>query len=221
MDDHLKKKMNFDVPRDPTRNKSFLIWEDTYFELIKIVNDIKPKNFLEIGVAGGQNILNLSKYTQVNSFIGVDSYDPKSWDMSRDMIINNFGNFDNLYFEVNNLLEKLTFGRTKLIRKRSIQAAQEIKNKSIDCIFIDADHSFRSVFKDIIFWFPKVSKNGYLMGHDYNHPTHIGTTKAVKLLLGRVLLGADNSYIWFININHISKFRKILLKILNYIVKFF
>lgn len=61
MDDHLNKKINFDVPRDPTRNKSFLIWEDKYFE-------------------------------------------------------------------VNNLLEKLTFGRTKLIWKRSIQAAQEIKN---------------------------------------------------------------------------------------------
>ncbi len=49
----------------------------------------------------------------------------------------------------------------------SLVAAKNIPNEYFDFVYIDADHSYESVKSDIIAWFPKVKKGGFLAGHDW------------------------------------------------------
>ena len=77
------------------------------------------------------------------------------------------------------------------IIKPSIEAAKDIEDKSLDLVFIDADHSYESVLQDIKAWLPKVRKGGILSGHDYDYPKFWGVKKAVDELLKNVNLELD------------------------------
>ena len=44
------------------------------------------------------------------------------------------------------------------------------EDNSLDFVFIDAAHDYKSVIKDIQSWFPKVKKEGVIAGHDYDCP---------------------------------------------------
>lgn len=53
--------------------------------------------------------------------------------------------------------------RLKVIRKDSLEAAKEVP--SVDMVFIDANHTYKSVREDILVWGKKA--NVLLCGHDY------------------------------------------------------
>jgi len=67
------------------------------------------------------------------------------------------------------------------IKSFSWRASEFFEDKSVDFVFIDADHSYESVKKDIIAWLPKVRSSGMISGHDYF--TAPGVRKAVTELL--------------------------------------
>jgi predicted O-methyltransferase YrrM len=54
------------------------------------------------------------------------------------------------------------------IRDLSVNACKKFEDNSCDVVFIDMDHEYESVNKDIDLWFPKVKKNGIIAGHDYS-----------------------------------------------------
>lgn len=58
--------------------------------------------------------------------------------------------------------------RLRWIRKSSIDAAAEIPNK-LDFVYIDGDHTYDGVYKDIELYWPKVKKGGILGGHDFDN----------------------------------------------------
>lgn len=68
------------------------------------------------------------------------------------------------------------------IRTDSISASKMYHDESIDAVFIDADHGYESVKKDILAWMPKVKTGGILAGHDYIR-THSGVIQAVDELI--------------------------------------
>jgi predicted O-methyltransferase YrrM len=51
---------------------------------------------------------------------------------------------------------------------------------TIDCLFVDGDHSNRAVVMDINAWIPKVVDGGIVAFHDYEHPNVPGLTKVVN-----------------------------------------
>jgi len=65
-----------------------------------------------------------------------------------------------------------------LIQKKSVDAAEDFLDGSIDFIFIDGNHSYEDVLADISAWYPKVKTGGVMCGHDYGKP-EFGVTEAV------------------------------------------
>lgn len=68
----------------------------------------------------------------------------------------------------NTVAEKVAgFGRTRLLRATSIDAALRFEDESLDLVYIDGCHKYASVKRDIETWYPKI-KSGYILaGHDY------------------------------------------------------
>ena len=78
-------------------------------------------------------------------------------------------------------------------------AASIIKDETFDFFWIDADHRYHAIKRDIELWLSKVKKGGILAGHDYDRDTfkeefierdyeegaHHGVTKAVNEKFGK------------------------------------
>ena len=69
------------------------------------------------------------------------------------------------------------------IQGESLKVAGQFEDGSLDLVMLDAKHSYRHVYRDILSWQPKVRNGGYLCGHDYGD-THPGVRKAVNKRLG-------------------------------------
>ncbi len=64
------------------------------------------------------------------------------------------------------------------IQAISWEAASYYEDNSLDFVFLDADHSYDSVKKDLEAWWPKVKLGGIFAGHDYTELGY-GVKKAV------------------------------------------
>jgi hypothetical protein len=89
----------------------------------------------------------------------------------------------------------------------SISASKKFKDKSLDFVFIDAAHDYKSVKNDILAWLPKIKDTGVLAGHDY-YPNNIewcGVYKAVNELFSKnIIKCTENCFII-----EVSKLREI------------
>jgi len=75
----------------------------------------------------------------------------------------------------------------KFYKGRAEKLVEKFDNEYFDTIFIDMDHSYESVKRDIELWLPKVKKGGLLAGDDYR-ATVPGVIEAVKELLPNSLI---------------------------------
>ncbi len=55
----------------------------------------------------------------------------------------------------------------EVIQGESVAAAGQVADASVDWVFIDALHDYRSVIADIRAWAPKVKRDGLFSGHDW------------------------------------------------------
>lgn len=69
--------------------------------------------------------------------------------------------------------------------------ADTFADESLDLIFIDADHSYHGVSKDIIRYRSKIQPHGMLTGHDIDYP---GVNKAVHELIKNFDVGPN--FVW-------------------------
>jgi len=84
--------------------------------------------------------------------------------------------------------------RLVILRGDSAGMASEVPDESLDFVFIDADHRYAAVLRDLVAWIPKVRPGGMITGHDIHLP---GVLKAVsETLPGYAKAGVD--HVWFI-----------------------
>ena len=69
--------------------------------------------------------------------------------------------------------------RLTVIKSRSVDAAGQVENESLDFVFIDAEHTYEAVLDDIAAWQPKVKPGGLLAGHDFSRK-YPGVMRAVS-----------------------------------------
>lgn len=59
--------------------------------------------------------------------------------------------------------------RSEIIRDFSVNAAKRFENNTLDFVYIDARHDYRSARSDLDAWYPKVRPGGIIAGHDYKN----------------------------------------------------
>lgn len=75
--------------------------------------------------------------------------------------------------------------RSVIIRGLSHEVASTFKDNSVGMVYIDGDHSYEGVKRDLKAYYPKVVKGGILAFHDYLNEAY-GVNKAVHDFAGRV-----------------------------------
>lgn len=70
-------------------------------------------------------------------------------------------------------------GQKEFIELSSIEASNQFAKHSLDYVYIDGDHSYEAVMKDLEAWHCKVKSDGVLAGHDFREDTFPGVVKAV------------------------------------------
>ena len=169
---------------------------------LNIVNEHKPKVFLEVGVFCGvtaRNVCELLKEIHKNEFryVGIDLFGEKAL---QDEITPNYLNKQkfsnplknlfynfllrknlNSYESVQNFLKNFSKNVT-LIKGNSNIILRNLDLKDIDFVFLDGGHSFETVFDDLNSIYKKISSNkgAVILCDDYEDATYItGVKKAV------------------------------------------
>lgn len=164
-------------------------------EIITLLASILLESLLkgaEIGVFKGTTTEYLSKHLSIKYLLAVDpwahslEYEDCKPLMKEFKKFNNLGerteasSWDDLYRYV---LSKFADSNVKIIRGTSAEAINEV-NEELDFVFIDGDHSYEAVLKDISLWCGKLKPNGLILGHDYtwngDHKTKRPVCRAVN-----------------------------------------
>jgi predicted O-methyltransferase YrrM len=95
--------------------------------------------------------------------------------------------------------EKLFLERTSdikniiKVRKSSVDAAKEFEDRTLDAVYVDAEHDPISVRSDINAWRNKIKVGGILCGHDFYLP-HIYTILLEEGLVNELYTYPDSSW---------------------------
>lgn len=73
--------------------------------------------------------------------------------------------------------------RAVILRGDSDMMAEEVRDESLTLLYVDGDHSYEGVFRDLRAWTPKVRRGGFVALHDYLNPNY-GVMSAVKDFCG-------------------------------------
>jgi predicted O-methyltransferase YrrM len=125
------------------------------------------KTVVEIGASRGRSGKAFADGTDATVF-SVDPHAEGTWrDFSR------------------NLKDHIASGKVVPVRLRSEKALPYLP-KVVDFIFIDGDHAYDAVHRDIVLYRPLVAVGGILCGHDYTQmPRHAGVRRSVEELFER------------------------------------
>ena len=78
-------------------------------------------------------------------------------------------------------------GQVVVVCQDSSDAARQFDDEHFDWIYIDADHSYTGVARDLAAWRTKVKWSGFILGHDYCEPADrdYGVVRAVNDVVAR------------------------------------
>jgi len=153
------------------------------------ISHIRPLLGAEVGVKEGRFIAHL-----LHQYPSLEMYAVDPWEdqpgANEDYIGWNWSVIYSQYLSAVN-----PFGERAIeMRMHSECAAPLVHVGALDFAFIDAQHDYRSVRRDIELWLPKIRTGGLLCGHDYdrNFP---GVVQAVDEKFGDEIMRGANA-VW-------------------------
>ncbi len=164
---------------------------DLLIELKETLPPNTPKTMIEIGSYMGESTM---MFASMGLFKTIHSIDPHTgtekfnelhghtWDDVKREYKLNTRYFDNIiHYE-----------------DYSYNVVNKFLNKSIDFIYIDAEHTYESVKKDLELYLPKLKVGGIIGGHDYHH-VWPGVCKAIDETLGHPTKRFEDSSWIYVN----------------------
>jgi hypothetical protein len=142
-------------------------------QTLKHRNEIPPllrrlglnRRVCEIGVRRGHNLDVIVRGSNPEEFVGIDSWVDDDVSSRNDV---GYSQSQQDAFETEVRRKFARYGDAgKIIRSCSFEAAEHFPDEYFDYVYIDADHSYEAVKRDLADWYPKVRKGGILAGHDY------------------------------------------------------
>ena len=120
----------------------------------------KPLIGVEIGVGFGENAKSILSILNMKMLYLVDPYVPYN---------DGFIQHPEGYLRELEIIKKelAHLPNVTFIRKKSEDAVDDIPDE-IDFCYIDGNHSYEFVKKDIELYYPKIKKGGVIGGHDFN-----------------------------------------------------
>jgi hypothetical protein len=172
--------------------------EYRWITLSRWINEKNWTQGVELGVWKGQTFKYLIENCPNLQLTGVDLYTPQPSNNGPEKWIkgeNGHGwNHDTYYNNLVNFCEKNIRG--SIIKDYTTNAALQFDDYSLNFVFIDADHSYEGVKKDIEAWLHKIKPGGYIIGHDIHFDT---VKKAVTEFFDTSYKTADD-FMWYVKL---------------------
>lgn len=148
-------------------------WSTFYYGVLsKVINDNNFKRVAEIGIGYGTHAKNILQTTSVDQLYLIDPMTFYPNDGFATDIMNQEPSIPgNQFNELAELIRnELSPWQTRYTwyRQPSLTITNtQIPDDSLDCVFVDGDHSYNAVRADLTFWWKKVRVGGQLLGDDY------------------------------------------------------
>ena len=152
------------------------------FERLSNLRDKRNLVGAEIGVASGEHALSLLENLDISILYLIDpfeKYEEYLKDYNSDYWATKLS-LDETFLKAKKLLD-LYKEQTKFVKKFSNSAVKEIE-ASIDFVYIDGNHDYDYVRKDLELYYPIVKSGGVIGGHDFYNGfsrSHNGVITAV------------------------------------------
>lgn len=131
------------------------------WSLVEILAKYKDKPLVgaEIGVDVGNNALcMLENMHTLKHLVLIDSYARPLYEPTTVPYV----------VACSRLKDYMQQDRVRFLIMDSSFAAARIKDKSLDFVYVDGDHTFEGCLNDMELYWPKIKDGGCMAGHDYN-----------------------------------------------------
>ena len=134
-------------------------------------------NMLEIGAHMGESTMLFASTGMFETIYVIEPFDgmeafntteEMGWDKVKEEFDINTRYFDNI----------------KVYPTYSYKVPHKFEDASLDFIYMDAEHDYDSISRDLDLYLPKLKPNGIIAGHDYNEAYWPGVVKAVDERFG-------------------------------------
>tara|TARA_R100001530_G_C4268081_1_gene142344 strand:- start:16 stop:606 length:591 start_codon:yes stop_codon:yes gene_type:complete len=144
--------------------------------LAEWINTLGCTRVAELGVFDGYTMRTiLEKCDKLEELVGIDTWaHPETFSClapkgERSRLVYEECDHDaNYKLTMKNIEESGNTQPANVLKMTTCEAAQLYEDGYFDLIFIDADHSYEGVKKDIETWYSKVKKGGVVAGHDFS-----------------------------------------------------
>lgn len=169
-----------------------------YLKYMSLIHEIEVKTIVEIGVFRGKNAEVLRQEFPDAHLYLIDPWTPLPAYLSSGSAVSED-------LEVYEKARRRTFQlfeqdpKVTIIEKPSPEAASLVPNE-LDLVFIDANHAYSAVKRDILTWKPKVRTGGILAGHNYGRARLPGVKQAVQeIFQDDFYLGQDEVWLHIVD----------------------
>jgi len=145
----------------------------------------------ELGTCKGLNAINLFFITKPSTMFLVDLWseetpdgilwprveDPSLWYDDHTALITNI-------FE-----EEINNERVVLIKDFSYKFFNDLPDDSLDWVYLDSDHQYKVISRELSLSIKKVKKGGYIMGHDYANVPNFWGSSVIRAVNERIQNG--------------------------------
>lgn len=142
-------------------------------QILALLEQHRPKVIVELGTYLGASAIGMARVSQAwgGTVYCVDTWAgrPQPGRSSAPL---------RLFACATNMRRAKVHASVRLIPATTLEAAKAWQGPPIDCLYVDADHSYEGCLSDLQHWTPHLRQGALLMGDDYDNPMCPGVAQA-------------------------------------------